>query len=821
MQVSHANDHITHAVIGGKPTIDVGISSSAEFFHVLSSTLYSDQILAVVREVLCNAWDAHIEAGRTDIPVEVTLANGKFIVKDSGLGIHHDDIGPIYGVYGASTKKNDGNQTGGFGLGCKAPWAYVEHFEVTSSNAGTKTIYAMAKSSAHTMGKPGITPIASFPTQETGLTVSIEVKPQDTRRFAELIRRIAYNGDMNITFNGARQHTIEFNTAKSNWIVVKDRLLDQNSPVLVRYGNVVYPVEQNARLIHWNKISEFLRNLFVGHRELSIVFQAPAHSITVTPSRESLSMQDKTVEMLNKLMGDFLNQVNTEYQEELERKAIRRLNDAAALGKFDELMEPKHELPDVKPVGFEGPMPRVKESHLQSMSELASLYLLKQYPKDLGFRIKDISHRVTLLKNNKLIPRGHADSFLAEAKKATTLEERYKWNRSKEESSDWFSKNLAAPLVKKVIKAGLNTGKLFVLNEDDSNWKGSTGAKTPPLTPISLAKPGHLFKTVPYFRNIIVLTTSRYKLTDRVQEHDFFGLNNEYYEGYFVYIVSPRKKEIEEAQKALDTFGMVVIDLTLKTEEAVPVVAPIPRAAPKKGLVCASSLLVGSTVNIERQHLKDAPRIMAPEFVMTLLTGRSHYTDQLGELTPKISTQILQLFGDKGGVATNSKQLSTYYKKGANSLMGYVSNKLHAYLHANQNVLDTLPFLEKIVLDEANRHGYFIRDTVQIIYRSSALRAHFGLINKLTKEDTEYLNLYMWLKGYRYAADCGKINELYDQFGQIKLDQKVLDMLKQVKGNKLLSLLDMDEIDKALMHPDQTTTRAKLAHEMLFKLLNS
>ena len=175
MQVTHVQDKVTHAVIGGGGTIDFGISSSAEFFNILSSTLYSDQILAVVREVLCNAWDAHIEAGCTDKPVQITLDNGKFSIKDFGKGIHHDDIGPIYGTYGNSTKKNDGNQTGGFGLGCKAPFAYTEHFEVISCHQGVKTIYAMTKSSAQVTGKPGITTIAQFPTTETGLTVTIQV----------------------------------------------------------------------------------------------------------------------------------------------------------------------------------------------------------------------------------------------------------------------------------------------------------------------------------------------------------------------------------------------------------------------------------------------------------------------------------------------------------------------------------------------------------------------------------------------------------------------------------------------------------------------
>jgi len=39
-------------------------------------------------------------------------------------------MGPLYGTYGGSDKKNNGTETGGFGLGCKSPFAYGDHFEV-------------------------------------------------------------------------------------------------------------------------------------------------------------------------------------------------------------------------------------------------------------------------------------------------------------------------------------------------------------------------------------------------------------------------------------------------------------------------------------------------------------------------------------------------------------------------------------------------------------------------------------------------------------------------------------------------------------------
>ena len=68
---------------------------------------------------------------------------------------------------------NQENQIGGFGLGCKAPFAYVNTFEVISCYKGTKTIYSLSKTSIDTDGKPAISTLIQVPTDETGLTVTI------------------------------------------------------------------------------------------------------------------------------------------------------------------------------------------------------------------------------------------------------------------------------------------------------------------------------------------------------------------------------------------------------------------------------------------------------------------------------------------------------------------------------------------------------------------------------------------------------------------------------------------------------------------------
>lgn len=124
------------------------IAASSKAFEVLSSNLYQDKILAVIREITCNAADAHAVAGKPLSDIQVTLPTMMvpyFAVRDFGSGLSQEDVLSLYTTYFRSTKDGDNSQIGGFGLGSKSPFAVADQFTVTSWHGGTKSTYVCYK----------------------------------------------------------------------------------------------------------------------------------------------------------------------------------------------------------------------------------------------------------------------------------------------------------------------------------------------------------------------------------------------------------------------------------------------------------------------------------------------------------------------------------------------------------------------------------------------------------------------------------------------------------------------------------------------------
>lgn len=176
------------------PTMNMGISDNAEdqlmILNVLSNTLYTDKVAAVLREYGCNAADANVEAGKGDQPIEVRLPNRldpSVSIRDFGYGMTEEQIANVFCRLGRSTKRSSNAFTGMLGIGSKAGFAYGDHFLVTSWTGGTKIVYNAYRDQ-------GVPKLAKMHEEASdapdGIEVKVPVRQEDMDEFVNKAERV-------------------------------------------------------------------------------------------------------------------------------------------------------------------------------------------------------------------------------------------------------------------------------------------------------------------------------------------------------------------------------------------------------------------------------------------------------------------------------------------------------------------------------------------------------------------------------------------------------------------------------------------------------
>jgi len=143
MKLNSATKEVTRTGLADQGSFKIKASGKA--FQILSDGLYSDKVLAIVRELSTNAWDAHVAAGTETTSFAIHLPNSlepHFSIRDFGTGLSHEDVMVLYTTYFDSTKDDSNLFVGALGLGSKSPFSYAESFTVTSFFNGEKRAYA-------------------------------------------------------------------------------------------------------------------------------------------------------------------------------------------------------------------------------------------------------------------------------------------------------------------------------------------------------------------------------------------------------------------------------------------------------------------------------------------------------------------------------------------------------------------------------------------------------------------------------------------------------------------------------------------------------
>lgn len=310
------------------------MNSSAAAFDILSTKLYSRPAEAIVRELLCNGLDAMVESG-TDESMKVGFfKEGEdtfWFCRDYGNGLNPVEIEKIYTVFFASTKGYDNEQIGSFGLGSKSPFSLVNKYYVESIiNEGSinkKYVYKMEKID----GLPNCNLESEEETFEfTGLKIYFEVNDykilEDMRNAISTVRKNLSKYVVYETYEGGQRRDDDllerdFEEYKSTY-QNKYELYDFSKivrngyymgfsfiNVAINLGGYTYMLESSD--MNFLKKSSVPGNhvhfLDSVKRRFNIIPELNFNKseISLTPSRESVHFDDKTIDGIVKKLSEF------------------------------------------------------------------------------------------------------------------------------------------------------------------------------------------------------------------------------------------------------------------------------------------------------------------------------------------------------------------------------------------------------------------------------------------------------------------------------------------------------------------------------------
>ena len=285
-----------------------GIASNEDLvyiFDILRNKLYSDKIMAVVREYTTNAMDANIENGFSEKPIVVTAPSSmspEFSVRDFGKGLSEEEIRSVYCMYGRSTKRNSNDFTGQLGLGSKSGFAYGDSFNITSFKDGVKCVYT-AYIDESKLGS--IAKVSQTKTEEpSGIEISIPVKSADVSVFQDKISSALSFFKVKPLVNGTKIKEIKEIFSGSFWKIIAGeqvKYYDNRKTCVAVMGNIAYPVDKG--LVYPSYRHDYYNPKYptgYGFLATNSVLYFEIGELSISASREELEYTDVVINAIKK-----------------------------------------------------------------------------------------------------------------------------------------------------------------------------------------------------------------------------------------------------------------------------------------------------------------------------------------------------------------------------------------------------------------------------------------------------------------------------------------------------------------------------------------
>jgi hypothetical protein len=269
--------------------------------QILSTNLYSDPIGSLIREYSSNAWDANIEAGNKDKPIEVGLQTSKdqgsyWYVTDLGPGLSPERIDGIYRKFGKSTKRDSNEAIGMMGLGKFSGLSYSNEIYITTRVDGREYEYLMHKSE----GTPQIDLLIDrVTTNPNGTTIKVFIANYyDKRKFKDAtLEQLAYFENVYYNIDDMPSLNQDIKLIKAKTFTYSST---ENRELRIKLGPVTYPIDSNS-------VPSIGNSFLYMYRGLAINFNIG--ELAITPNRESILYNKKTIETIENRVQEFRNEL--------------------------------------------------------------------------------------------------------------------------------------------------------------------------------------------------------------------------------------------------------------------------------------------------------------------------------------------------------------------------------------------------------------------------------------------------------------------------------------------------------------------------------
>jgi hypothetical protein len=327
--------------------------------HIMSllTNLYQNGALAIFREYLANGYDSQMRAGNLgEKQIEVNInrpqdgafkkfdgsvltEKGVFSVKDYGTGMSHQEMKDIYAKYGNSTKEDENESIGGFGVGAKSALSITDYFEVISIKDGQK-IKASIQLESKNIAQMYVLSVEKTD-DHNGLEVRIPITDTIAQEIDAESKRFFFAWSKNVvTVNGEEPFWAGYFDNKDRvlplmnsidkpigWVqflseekqaeqttLTRNNLLDNTRRApdtfepLGAYlfpeifiGGIPYEMDEN--MLDSEQHTIYSTMLSLGY---TIHLNAPIGSLTLTPDRESIQATDENRQVIASLLTNVI-----------------------------------------------------------------------------------------------------------------------------------------------------------------------------------------------------------------------------------------------------------------------------------------------------------------------------------------------------------------------------------------------------------------------------------------------------------------------------------------------------------------------------------